>query len=496
MHTTFLSVLLLLAFQWALGATSLSPSLAAHCDPESASMPWEAECSAVSLLQTGIQRQVRELEGEMAERNARTHTHTKAVHRESTRPRRARTSVPTKHTSLRVYVYQGPEWVKKCNWSTHANSLPEIAMHSALERHHWRTMNAKDADLFFVPAYLSLSSLGRCGDHATNLDSLASYLKDSHYFPRNKGADHLIAAFQFDLIVGHSYFSLATVLKNPSLTNMIVARFENNGRFDAELSIPYGVQRPDLDEAAIPSFDARSRSLFIMGQADCRFAYRERRVALTKLPSAFPDSAIIQTGGPQNCSENLQFNTSTYPPELMIPPLPKCSSLPANARTGCQYSGSTDEEYIDYGIDSKYFLMIHGDSPSSSRLYDAIHLGAIPFIIADNFTQQAMPFPDELPWQQFAVFITQQAFFEDPVTEMQKAMNLVKNNQSMFLERLAEVKLALDWSVGGDCMGTVLLTHIARHHFGQKHLPPGGSSPDCRIASPRSQHAPWVSAFA
>jgi hypothetical protein len=74
MHTTFLSVLLLLSFHWALGATSVSPSLAVDCDPESASMRSEAECSAVSLLQTGIQRQVRELEAEVAERNPHTHS--------------------------------------------------------------------------------------------------------------------------------------------------------------------------------------------------------------------------------------------------------------------------------------------------------------------------------------------------------------------------------------------------------------------------------------
>lgn len=478
---------MLLSSHWALGATSVSPSLAVDCDPESASVRSEAECSTVSLLQTGIQRQVRELNAEVAGRN--THT----------------------HKALRVYVYQGPEWLKKCNWSTtDQNSLPEIAMHSALERHHWRTMNAEDADLFFVPAYLTDSSKGNCGDHEANLDSLASYLNDSRYFHRKRGADHLIAAFQFDIKVGGwgcHYFSSATVLKNPSLTNMLVAHFENRD-FDGAVSIPYGAQRPDLDEAAIPSFDTRSRSFFLMGQADCRFEYRERRVALTKLPSAFLDSAIIETEfklinsqktntqHSEDCSGNTEFNTSTYPAELVIPPLPYCSSLPTDAHSGCRYSGFNDEKYIEYGLDSKYFLMIHGDSPSSSRLYDAIHFGAIPFIIADNFSQLAMPFPDELPWQEFAVFITQRAFFEDPVAEMQKAMHLVKDKQSMFLERLTEAKLALDWSVGGDCMGTVLLTHIARHHFGQKHLPPGGSSPDCRIASPRSQHAPWVSAFA
>jgi len=423
---------------------------------------------------------------------------------------------------LRVYVYDGPDWLKTCDLSRKDQSgaqdlVPDIAMHSALKRHQWRTMNASEADLFFVPAYISLSVMGHCGNHTRNLLSLARYLYSFPHFRRTEGKDHLLSSFSWMACEGLERLDWElydwprdegckdTLRKYPFVKNMIVAR---NEAWDLPTSgqratvVPYAPQAPAFSESKMPSFEERKHSLFLVGQADCRKDYIERRVAMKKLPTAFPDSVLIcinktneqgtTAALPESCDGIEQFNPA-YPAELAMP-LPVCGSLlPPQGVNGCLTNDHLDsDKFVEYSVNSKYNLMIHGDTPSSSRLYDAIHFGSIPIIISASFRERAMPFPDELPWEDFAVWIDQEAFLKNPVSEIQQALHKVRKNQTQYLERLAEVKPALDWSVGGDCMGTVLLTHIARHYFNQTNLPPGGRSSHCGKASAGMQLAPWV----
>ena len=45
---------------------------------------------------------------------------------------------------------------------------------------------------------------------------------------------------------------------------------------------------------------------------------------------------------------------------------------------------------------SEFALMIHGDSPSSGRLYDTLAYGTIPIIISDRLWHSGLPFPGKV----------------------------------------------------------------------------------------------------
>lgn len=49
--------------------------------------------------------------------------------------------------------------------------------------------------------------------------------------------------------------------------------------------------------------------------------------------------------------------------------------------------------------------MIHGDTPSTSRLYDAIRSGSLPIFISNDIIEQGLPFVDKIYYEDFAFFI-------------------------------------------------------------------------------------------
>lgn len=45
---------------------------------------------------------------------------------------------------------------------------------------------------------------------------------------------------------------------------------------------------------------------------------------------------------------------------------------------------------------SEFALMIHGDSPTSRRLYDAFAYGTVPIIVSNRLWHVGMPFPGKV----------------------------------------------------------------------------------------------------
>jgi hypothetical protein len=375
----------------------------------------------------------------------------------------------------RVYVYEGhgTEWLKRCSNYTFAsqNFMPDPALHQALLRHPWRTLDASEANLFFVPVYW-----GGCGNLEENMKATAEMLQQSSYFQRNKGADHVLSAFAWSVRPEN----LGPL--QPLTTNMIIGRFElqsSFGNWSREFVLPYGGVASRAQHEASPfllsnevqlEWKSRKHSLFMMGQADSRHAYRERRIALRKLRDAFPDAVLVQTGDMNFTHWEAQDPLDT--PDL-LEELPMCSDLGTFA--GCRRTPASSKDYVDdyiaLGRDSKFVLALHGDTPSSSRVYDAFQFGAVPIFVAPGWDSHATPFPDEIPWQDLAVFVDQDQFIHDPVRETRSAV--ARASEEGRRTNIVKYRPAVDWTMPGHCIGTVVLTHIARHFLGQSTLPAG-----------------------
>ena len=61
--------------------------------------------------------------------------------------------------------------------------------------------------------------------------------------------------------------------------------------------------------------------------------------------------------------------------------------------------------YRKYLVQSKFALIIHGDTPTTSRLYDAIANMQIPVFLSPTIYVEGLPFLDKVPWYDFSVFI-------------------------------------------------------------------------------------------
>lgn len=321
------------------------------------------------------------------------------------------------------------------------------------------------------------------------MEQTARMLEDSVFYHKNNGSDHLISGFGWEM----SPAKLGAL--GPYSENMVVAHFEReayfvnhkksaaqNG-FKNMFAMPYGpvkVLKHTKGAWTNVPHSKRNHSLFFMGQADGRPSYKERRIAVRKLPKAFPDAILVQTDGSQKTHRNpallrTEGLTDDDPWELHAP-LPECGIGRNRRYSGCRGDRNIDQ-FVKLGLQSKYWLVIHGDTPSTSRLYDAVQLGAVPFVISADFDYYAMPYPEDLAWHKFAVFVNSHAFNQDPVVELQKA---IKHAESKGLHKhLAMARKAIDWTEDGHCQGTMVLYHVARVFLGRSDLPPASELGFC-----------------
>ena len=79
--------------------------------------------------------------------------------------------------------------------------------------------------------------------------------------------------------------------------------------------------------------------------------------------------------------------------------------------------GSKDD-WIKQYTDSKFCLMIRGDSPHSKAFLRAIRVGCIPVVVADSLEIYALVLKSTLTMSDYAIIIDEKAFVENPETEL------------------------------------------------------------------------------
>ena len=90
----------------------------------------------------------------------------------------------------------------------------------------------------------------------------------------------------------------------------------------------------------------------------------------------------------------------------------------------CLLTQALKSNYTNLMMDTKFALVIHGDTPSTSRLYDAISSGALPIIISANLYEQGLPFLKKVPWFDFCFFISQ---FEATEEIIRQILDIIEN---------------------------------------------------------------------
>ena len=73
--------------------------------------------------------------------------------------------------------------------------------------------------------------------------------------------------------------------------------------------------------------------------------------------------------------------------------------------TNCTATHEMQQFYDSYSILSKFAIVVHGDSSTTSRLYDAVANLQIPVILSPTIYYEGLPFLTSVPWSEFCIFI-------------------------------------------------------------------------------------------
>ena len=73
--------------------------------------------------------------------------------------------------------------------------------------------------------------------------------------------------------------------------------------------------------------------------------------------------------------------------------------------SACHFTEELSTYYQEFMLNTKFQLIIHGDTASTSRLYDALTNGQIPIIISPGLYSVGLPFSDKIPWNDLAFFV-------------------------------------------------------------------------------------------
>lgn len=353
--------------------------------------------------------------------------------------------------------------------------LADWALHEGLKNHPWRTFDPENAKLFFVPGYLSAALYDWNGKNIwpsetkeqtqERFDKLSDALTSSPHYMKNWGKDHFISGHCF-VVKPRNVGKFAPVLSNMS---MIVEDLKTRRESVTSLiPAPYGDALDSIRTESIsaPAFSERKHTLIFIGQAHIKgfrpWGYNERRAAIENLGAAFPDSVLV-------CIKKCNGFKKR---------LPKCQPDGDKLLNGCKTGEFSKQRYAQKMLDAKFGLMLPGDTPSSSRLYDIISSGSIPIIVDRNgahgqsFKDHAMPFKEDLDWSKFAFMLDAEKFMADPEGTITK---IVASPQALIDEKLRglkEVQTSLDWvtSSGESMVPSLVLRAVARAK-GQKVAP-------------------------
>jgi len=228
----------------------------------------------------------------------------------------------------------------------------------------WRVENSKEADVFFVPFFSSLSynrhskveSRGYKSRNERLQEKLVHFLMAQETWRRSGGKNHVI--------VMHHPNSMVIAREQLRSAMFIVADF---GRYSPLISnvekdvvAPYKHVVPSFAKD-FSSFESRSILLFFQGaifRKDGGFIRQKLYALLKDEKEVHFTSGNTQRDGIRQATEGMRS--------------------------------------------SKFCLNIAGDTPSSNRLFDAIASHCVPVIISDEIE---LPYEDVLDYTEFCIFV-------------------------------------------------------------------------------------------
>ena len=374
---------------------------------------------------------------------------------------RVQSSSSKRDTRILFYIYDAPEFhfLKNCsrrfNYSQNIYGKHEddILFLTRIYDHPLRTLNPTKAKVFIIPIILGsifrflsytfpnqksgnmLMQPGLCGNKTTMfrmMENAGKSILKSDFFIKNQGKDHLVVSSEFRAQSVHWYpKNFADVMKRinfgtfeeifaPSLMNsQTVFTYGSSARNGATEKIHprCSVITPYVNKIETNyKFDdwknssERKIDFLFMGQYNQKGSYRDR-VRLNNIfhvgkdwlktsPRIFADT--VNYGLKMKHCEYENFKNANFSHKFKF-------TYPAPKLTNCYIEKAMKDDYLKLLSDSKFSLIISGDTASTSRLYDAIERGSIPIIVSDLLPMVSFPFKSKVPWERLVYFLSSHA---------------------------------------------------------------------------------------
>jgi hypothetical protein len=327
-------------------------------------------------------------------------------------------------SSLRYYVYDS-EVISQKVWSDwlvngtgrqgyrdryEADARVEIEILEALEQHPARTRDPDLADIFIVPTRVGATFIrGRRGFHPAFADLMSSQI-----YMRTQGHRHVLLALNqatFDYFhrdhVGWLGLGRRTYR---SLVNVTLAKdLDTFSVTNASLhAVDKGGDYADLFANKLPV----SHSGFSIGLGTTR-SFPFVPASLEK----FQNSSIFLFY--QTREEGSEHNSTQYRHAPVQP------HVIAHFPDSSLRKGNMDpQEWMAKFMDSRFCLIIRGDTPHSHALLRALKIGCIPVVVSDYYPVYSPILKSTLNLHDFCIFISERDFLRDPVGSMNVLRNL------------------------------------------------------------------------
>jgi len=349
-------------------------------------------------------------------------------------------------SSLKFYLYDGNSFTFEKNLAPNRASfkryLGEIlfdeALLTILKRSTFRTADSKIADVF-VPA-IPFSRLTNLSHKKTVILPALEDLINNEVFKENSGHRHVFIGTSFCLfrkdcnfaavMIPYMHHFVNTTLAmswDPNAVSTAVKEghdfkeyqktFESYGEPFTHTSISLGLN-PQPNPSII-SFPKR-----IMG-ATHEITVPIRIASMTKWSKA--SNFIFY----QVKNSNF-FNNSTI---YRTSPLIKSMEMLPKSKIG--WGIESPKEFVEELLDSKFCLVIRGDSPHSKSFLRSIRAGCIPVVVSDCLPIYSPVMKSTLNMTDYSIMLDETRFVENPEAELLSLLDLSEETIEAKLKHLA-----------------------------------------------------------
>jgi hypothetical protein len=321
------------------------------------------------------------------------------------------------HPNITLSNITFPKKARKILARYHNEASNDAQMLAALEQSPLRTLRPEDAELYIPPIQMAKILICKSADFLFHL--AFETLVNHELFRQHQGNKHILISTPFILYRSDKLSHMVTMRKwHPLIYNVTpVLSWDPNAVYNAV--------KEGFDFKAFDNFDwvePLSRRSFSVGLGDgvsIKYKYSNATTAmelqLASLEKFQNSSNLIfyQTRAKRSDHNSTIFRHAPVK-NINHGDFPKSSIG----------FGLKNHEWLREFQDSKFCLVIRGDSPHSHSLWRAIRLGCIPVIAADSLPIFSPMFKSTLNMSEYAVLVSEQELVTDTEKTLLKLQDM------------------------------------------------------------------------